>query len=515
MSWLSDALGGDAPTPPKPKELDPATQALIAGQAQSAMRSGSQFGEEINKGINERVGQIGQFGSSDQAQTGMDPAMFQAMRNAYSGQTGSYLRDLKEQGALMGEQRKSHALRQASQFALQKAQQNTNYYQTLTDSYNQMEAQRAQFVSAISGLASYGIGTYAAGRKPKQSPIEKPMEQSIAMNQRSLNPVSSPFSPIGYEESLIEGEYKMPNYGMLAGLTNGLKEGLIAYQTKKQIDRTENQENLLKGMQKNPETGELEYTPQKKQQMDLQSKMQQQQVAQYEPGSGAKALGGLLGEGVVPEGMSLAEAKDIMPALVAKMKKPGIDSGADLNQAYKQAQIDYLKQKTQTEKIKPTLKQEQLPLENKITVSNLAQKNANKLSIANQIDSVISGWDKLSDQNKIVQGRQLLKTLNSTEGADAIGTEEAKRLGGLLEYNMLNITEPGPMFGRDLSGFKDQASLTSKGIRNAIKSNQKVIEDLTGRKGLIGEQPKTEEKPEIIKQGGHTYRLNKITGEYE
>ena len=155
MSWLSDALGGSSPTPPKPKELDPATQALIAGQAQSAMRSGAQFGEDINKGIGERVGQIGQFGSSDQAQTGMDPAMFQAMRNAYSGQTGKYLSDLKEQGALIGEQRKAHALKQASIFALQKEQQNTNYYQTLTDSYNQMEAQRAQFVSAISGLASY------------------------------------------------------------------------------------------------------------------------------------------------------------------------------------------------------------------------------------------------------------------------------------------------------------------------------------------------------------------------
>lgn len=205
MSWLSELTGGDAPKPPKPVALDTVTQAMIEQQTQNAMRSGGQFGEDLNKGIEQRVGQIGQFGSSDQAQTGMDPAMFQAMRNAYSGQTGSYLRDLKEQHALMGEQRKSQALRLSSQFALQRMQQNTNYYQTLTDSYNQMEAQRAQFVASISGLASYGAGTYAAGKKPQLNIAEQPIDQSIAMNRRSLRPISSPYDPIGYEDSLTEG----------------------------------------------------------------------------------------------------------------------------------------------------------------------------------------------------------------------------------------------------------------------------------------------------------------------
>ena len=108
----------------------------------------------------------------------------------------------------------------------------------------------------------------------------------------------------------------------------------------------------------------------------------------------------------------------------------------------------------------------------------------------------MGSWDKLSDEQKIVQGRQLLKTLNSTEGADAIGAEEAKRLGGLLEYQMMNITQPGPMFGRDLPGFKEQAMATSKNIKNAVQSNQKIIENLTGRKGLLEEQPKPKGKPD-------------------
>ena len=83
-----------------------------------------------------------------------------------------------------------------------------------------------------------------------------------------------------------------------------------------------------------------------------------------------------------------------------------------------------------------------------------------------------------------------------TIGVDAIGSEEAQRLGGLLEYKVMNLTQPGPMFGRDIPGFKEQAMATSKNIRAGVKSNQKIIEDLTGRKGLLEEQPKTKGKPD-------------------
>lgn len=125
---------------------------------------------------------------------------------------------------------------------------------------------------------------------------------------------------------------------------------------------------------------------------------------------------------------------------------------------------------------------EKLAPEIQASANTLATKNANKIAIKNQIDSFMGSWDKLSEDQKIVQGRQLLKTLNSTEGADAIGTEEAKRLGGLLEYQMFNITQPGPMFGRDLEEFKTQAMDTSASIGKAIETNRNAIEQMTGRK---------------------------------
>jgi hypothetical protein len=105
-----------------------------------------------------------------------------------------------------------------------------------------------------------------------------------------------------------------------------------------------------------------------------------------------------------------------------------------------------------------------------------------KASIKNQIDAVMGNWDKLSDDQKISQGRQLLKTLNSTEGADAIGAEEAKRLGAKLEFAMGNFLNSNPMqFGRDLPGFAEQARNTSKSIGDAMAANQRMIDEAYGR----------------------------------
>lgn len=114
-------------------------------------------------------------------------------------------------------------------------------------------------------------------------------------------------------------------------------------------------------------------------------------------------------------------------------------------------------------------------------VKDLARGNASKLTIKNSIDSVMGGWDKLSDDQKVAQGRQLLKTLNSTQGADAIGAEEAKRLGSKLEFALGNMFNSNPIqFGRDLPGFKEQALATSKNIGSTIDANQQQMRQIAG-----------------------------------
>lgn len=120
--------------------------------------------------------------------------------------------------------------------------------------------------------------------------------------------------------------------------------------------------------------------------------------------------------------------------------------------------------------------------ENQEIIKDLSRKSANKFSIANQIDAVLNNWDTLSDDEKLAQGNQLLKVLNSTEGSDAIGAEEKKRLGAKLEFALGNFTNGNPtQFGRDLPGFKKDAQQTSANIRAAIDSNSAEIDRRYGR----------------------------------
>jgi outer membrane lipoprotein SlyB len=123
-----------------------------------------------------------------------------------------------------------------------------------------------------------------------------------------------------------------------------------------------------------------------------------------------------------------------------------------------------------------------LPEDSKRTITSLSTKNADKEAIASQIEAVMGNWDNLSDREKLQQGNQLVKTLNSTQGADAVGTEEAKRLAGKLEFTLGNFFNGNPtQFGRDLEGFKSDADLTVKAIRDSMNSNQKVIDKAYGR----------------------------------
>lgn len=135
--------------------------------------------------------------------------------------------------------------------------------------------------------------------------------------------------------------------------------------------------------------------------------------------------------------------------------------------------------KAEREAYSPT---KEMDLDEKTTVSTLATKNANKIAIKNQIDAVMGNWDDLTDDQKLAMGRQLLKTLNSPEGADAIGSEEANRLGSKLEFALGNFSNSNPtQIGRDLKGFKEQALNTSKSLGNAINLNKKTIDSSLGR----------------------------------
>jgi hypothetical protein len=199
---LLDNLFGASTSSPAPKQigLDAGTQGLIQSSIAEANRPTSSFASEMNSGAQGALNRLAPTDAvNDFGKTGTTTGFRDAIRGAYAGQAGQALEHIKTTNDLMAEQRKANALKQASQNVMQQANMNTNYYQTLTDSYNQMEAQRSAFISSISGLANYAAGTYIGSKNKAASPGISP-DQNVAQSsaetflpgrQRLMAPVSS------------------------------------------------------------------------------------------------------------------------------------------------------------------------------------------------------------------------------------------------------------------------------------------------------------------------------------
>lgn len=124
---------------------------------------------------------------------------------------------------------------------------------------------------------------------------------------------------------------------------------------------------------------------------------------------------------------------------------------------------------------------ENIPLEDREVVKSLSQTNANRIGIANAIDSAIASWPAMGESEKLQSMKQLIKTLNSDQGKDAVGAEEAKRLASKLQFAYGNFTNDNPtQFGRDLEGFAKDAENTSAVIKSSIAKNE---EEIARRKG--------------------------------
>jgi hypothetical protein len=184
-------------------------------------------------------------------------------------------------------------------------------------------------------------------------------------------------------------------------------------------------------------------------------------------------------------------------------------SDRSLERQYKQAQINNLNKGTDPNGYKAKKEELELKKLNNELAQTPQQKAQNELAQTQQQDlgkksanlySVKVAMDKahqqltdpnLSEEEKIKAGQGLLKLLNSAEGADAVGAEEAKRIGSFLENKMFNFFEPGSMFGRDLDLFSDQVKNNSALLAERIKGNQHAIDSLgSGRKlsDLVGEE---------------------------
>jgi len=167
-----------------------------------------------------------------------------------------------------------------------------------------------------------------------------------------------------------------PNYEAMTGMANGIKEGMLAYQTQKQIQRTQDMQGLLQGIQKNPETGELEYTPQKQAEMQNARKKAEYDAGLIDPTSKQSEIArrnyeGLIGKALDPE-TNAEQVKGMIPTsgmiyrsdISTKEKEAALNEArkkeasrfeldkqkADIERKLKEAQIESLGKKSESDK---------------------------------------------------------------------------------------------------------------------------------------------------------------------
>lgn len=120
--------------------------------------------------------------------------------------------------------------------------------------------------------------------------------------------------------------------------------------------------------------------------------------------------------------------------------------------------------------------------EKEVVVKSLGKKTADATYIANSLDEFLKNSEGYTSEQFITQGKQLIKTINSTLGPDATGAEEVKRLGSNLEFAYGNLFSDNPLqLGRDLPGFKQQVKDTVAIMRGAVRRNKEETDRIYGR----------------------------------
>lgn len=198
--------------------------------------------------------------------------------------------------------------------------------------------------------------------------------------------------------------------GIANGLAEGLKQGLISYQNMKNIQHQNQMQELMTGVRQNPQTGQLEYTPEKQQQMQTQGLLAQRQADELDPNSDVSQRMGTL-RGQIVHNASPKLGADIFSGYSAADQKEGEGlikpeiSGqyGMLKQqlsplvAVKQGQLDVAKDNQSSQAVDKVVKDDQL--------KSHGQRIQGATRILEQLGDAKTG--------KIVDTNQLLNDINT------------------------------------------------------------------------------------------------------
>lgn len=235
------------------------------------------------------------------------------------------------------------------------------------------------------------------------------------------------------------------DYGLLTGLAEGIKQGTASYSQARQ--------NRL------AEEDALEKRKAAVAQAEQERSFKQEQLGLERQKLDQEAI--------------LAREK---MANELKMKKSGLlydpKEALAFNKAQKEANDPYNK----------LSKAEQLIADEELKTFSKRQGSVDKLSTAiSQLES-----KDIPDDEKVVIGQGILKLLNDPEVSDAIGKDEAERIGAYLQQ--FSLTRPGSTFGRDLPRFTSQVKNKLALAKGTQEQSRKRLEEkglLQSKSGLV------------------------------
>lgn len=151
--------------------------------------------------------------------------------------------------------------------------------------------------------------------------------------------------------------------------------------------------------------------------------------------------------------------------------------------------IDIAEQKLKISKSKPVSNDELklLPEDRREYVKTLTRGNAEKVSIFSNIEANLKKLrdPKIDGKVRKQLASQMIKTINSIQGRDAVGSEEAQRIGTFLETHTLDpFSVRGTSIGQDLERFIEQADITGQTIADTVDSNNLLIDEEFNSRGI-------------------------------
>lgn len=310
------------------------------------------------------------------------------------------------------------------------------------------------------------------------------------------------------------------NYGLLAGIDQGLKEAVNTYREESRYQDEKAQktkdralDTALKrlearksGYDLNTETGDFAETE------DLLSKKKRENQAfdptsEFSMGERERARGLLKGTryaGLINDTMTGQQIKETLDDV-----NPFLNRESSERQANQRLNKEF----SNSNKVEFG----RLPKERQVEIEKIATNTGTAKTIRNQLksDLALLKDPSVNDEMKLTHAQSMIKTLNSQQGQDAVGAEESKRLAALLQYNVWpNLTQPGPVFGRaPISDFAAQVENSLGALDRKIEINDKTVDELYGRNGQVAAPGGGGPTPDQVTAYATKYKLDPATAQ--